>query len=158
LTYVVDQVDDSACGNVRKPGIGAVSEFVLEMFHTAVYKRSQGRIARQLTFAAFAVLVALGAWRMSEMAPLGLMAYRVAIPGFFLMLGLWVSYRVVNVPSFADFLISVEAEMNKVSWPSRSELIRSSLVVMFTIFFLAAILFCYDLFWKWILRVLRVLS
>ena len=32
----------------------------------------------------------------------------------------------MNMPRFADFLIAVEAEMNKVSWPSKAELIRSS--------------------------------
>jgi preprotein translocase subunit SecE len=48
------------------------------------------------------------------------------------------------MPTFADFLISVEGEMNKVSWPSRSELFRASLVVILVIFFLAALLFGYD--------------
>ena len=33
---------------------------------------------------------------------------------------------VVNLPVFADFLIAVEAEMNKVSWPTRGELFRGS--------------------------------
>ena len=46
----------------------------------------------------------------------------------------WVSYRLVNVPGFADFLIAVEAEMNKVSWPTRTELFRSSIVVLIMIF------------------------
>jgi preprotein translocase subunit SecE len=49
------------------------------------------------------------------------------------------------MPAFADFLISVEGEMNKVSWPSRGELFRASIVVMLVIFFLAALLFFYDL-------------
>jgi preprotein translocase subunit SecE len=35
--------------------------------------------------------------------------------------------------------------MNKVSWPSRVELFRASMVVMVVIFFLAALLFMYDL-------------
>ena len=48
------------------------------------------------------------------------------------------------MPRFADFLISVEAEMNKVSWPSRGELYRASLVVIVVIFLLVAILFGYD--------------
>jgi preprotein translocase subunit SecE len=51
---------------------------------------------------------------------------------------------VVNIPSFADFLISVEGEMNKVSWPSRGELFRASVVVILVIFFLAFLLFAYD--------------
>jgi preprotein translocase subunit SecE len=58
---------------------------------------------------------------------------------------LWASFRIVQMPSFADFLISVEGEMNKVSWPSRGELFRASMVVMVVIFFLAALLFFYDL-------------
>jgi preprotein translocase subunit SecE len=35
--------------------------------------------------------------------------------------------------------------MNKVSWPSRGELFRASIVVMLVIFFLAGLLFFYDL-------------
>ena len=62
-----------------------------------------------------------------------------------LAVGLWASFRIVQMPTFADFLISVEGEMNKVSWPSRGELFRASLVVILVIFFLAALLFAYDL-------------
>jgi len=134
-----------------------VSAFVQELFHVGVYKRNQGRVARQVTFAAMALLVVLGTWKMGQMSESD-MAYRFLLPGVVLVMGLWVAYRLVNWPAFADFLISVEAEMNKVSWPGRPELIRSSLVVMFTIFFLAAVLFAYDLFWKKILELLGVLN
>jgi preprotein translocase subunit SecE len=41
--------------------------------------------------------------------------------------------------------------MNKVTWPSRKELVRSAIVVLVTIFLLAMILFLYDLFWRWFL-------
>jgi len=64
-----------------------------------------------------------------------------AIGGFF-------AYRAVQVPRFADFLIAVEAEMNKVSWPGQAELIKASIVVIFVIFFLAGILFAFDLIWN----------
>ena len=60
----------------------------------------------------------------------------------------WASYRVVNVPAFADFLIAVEAEMNKVSWPTRGELFRASMVVLILIFALAFVLAGFDMFWK----------
>ncbi len=46
---------------------------------------------------------------------------------------------------------SVEAAMNKVSWPSRGELLRAVLVVIFTILFLATALFGFDLVWHWLL-------
>jgi preprotein translocase subunit SecE len=59
----------------------------------------------------------------------------------------WFSYRVVNYSVFADFLIAVEAEMNKVSWPTRRELWNASLVVMFVIFSMALFLFLFDAFW-----------
>ena len=61
-----------------------------------------------------------------------------------LALGAWISFRIVNLPKFADFLISVEAEMNKVSWPTSGELWRASMVVIAVIFFLAGLLFFYD--------------
>jgi len=70
---------------------------------------------------------------------------------------LWLGFRIVNWPSFADFLIAVEAEMNKVSWPSRTELIRASMVVIVLMFGLTAVLYTYDLVLNWILvHVLRV--
>ena len=48
-----------------------------------------------------------------------------------------------------DFLNQVYLEMNKVSWPGRSELWRASIVVIVVIFFLAGLLFVYDLILKW---------
>ena len=83
---------------------------------------------------------------------------RFLIPGLLLFGGLWVSYRVVNVPAFADFLIAVEAEMNKVSWPTRSELFRASMVVLIVIFSLAIILALFDFSWGLLFRkVLHIL-
>jgi preprotein translocase subunit SecE len=82
---------------------------------------------------------------------------RYGVPLAVLAGGLWASFRVVQLPSFADFLISVEAEMNKVSWPTWTELIRSSIVVILMIFLLAAILFFYDFAWKLLIeRVLHL--
>jgi len=140
-----------------------VGEFFQELFHVGLYKRSQGRIARQVTAVALAVLVGLGSWRLhGELVGLtedvaldyGLRVALLLVYGLpivLLLAGWWISYRLVNLPVFADFLISVEAEMNKVSWPSRSELIRSVLVVIFVIFFLATVLLSFDVVWRWIL-------
>jgi len=72
------------------------------------------------------------------------------IPGILFLLGGWVAFRVVNVPAFTDFLIAVEAEMNKVTWPTRAELFRGSGVVLITIVCLSGILFFFDFFWKFI--------
>ena len=126
--------------------------FFRELVHVGVYKRSQGRITRQISFAALALVIALGLLRLSSiMAGKGL-EYQFALPGVLLLAGLWTSYRLVNVPGVADFLIAVEAEMNKVSWPTRSELIRSSMVVLILIFALGAILAGYDVVWSVLLK------
>jgi len=127
-----------------------VAEIIAGIFTSSRYKRTQGKIARQATFVALAVAVGIGAWRLSEYSTSDLMGSYIT-PLIVFLAGLWTSFRVVNFPRFADFLISVEAEMNKVSWPSRSELYRASIVVIVVIFFLAATLFMYDVVLKWLL-------
>jgi preprotein translocase subunit SecE len=133
-----------------------VGALVQELFRVAVYKRNQGRVARQATFAALAVIIALGAWALSdylggyvsqhtEWSAARRNVVHYVIPLLVLGAGVWASFRIVQMPNFADFLISVEGEMNKVSWPSRGELFRASLVVILVIFFLAGLLFFYDL-------------
>ena len=133
-----------------------------ELFSFGLYKRNQGRIARQATFGAFAVIVALGAWTLSkylggvvsdhpDWAESTQRLLKYLVPLVVLVLGLWASFRTVQMPSCADFLISVEGEMNKVSWPSRGELFRASLVVILVIFFLAFLLYAYDFVLRWVL-------
>jgi preprotein translocase subunit SecE len=119
------------------------------LLQTWLYKRNQGRVIRQATFAVLLATIAIGCWRLSEIADRA--SFKYGLPLVMLAAGFWVSYRVVNFPQFADFLIAVEAEMAKVSWPSRSQLIKSSLVVIFTIIGLAAILWMYDTFWRFLL-------
>jgi len=125
------------------------------LFNGGLYKKTQGRIARQLTFAAILLAVAIGCWRLSvllmDSTNSGL---RYGLPLVLLAVGCWVAFRLVNLPKFADFLIGVEAEMAKVSWPTRAELVRSSAVVMVVIFGLAFVLAVYDLFWNWFLHLL----
>jgi preprotein translocase subunit SecE len=143
----------------------AASPFFRELFQWGVYKKSQGRITRQVTFAALAIVIALGGWRLSQQM-LGFVSQsnavqeflRVGVPLILVLFGWWASFRLVNTPSFADFLIAVEAEMNKVTWPSRTELVRSSMVVILTILIMAAILYGYDLFWNAVLMAIGVLQ
>jgi preprotein translocase SecE subunit len=60
---------------------------------------------------------------------------------------LWVAYRVVNIPVFADFLIATEAEMNKVSWTTRKRLVQDTIVVLTTVFLFTMFLFVVDIVW-----------
>jgi preprotein translocase subunit SecE len=136
----------------------AVSIF-RELFQVGVYKRAQGRVARQVTFAALAVSILFGTYQLFHYMVIWPDLYRFGVTGLVLFLSLWLSFRLVNYPRFADFLVAVEAEMNKVSWPTRAELWRSSLVVIVVIFVLAAVLFLYDVIWVQVFkRLLGILA
>ncbi len=71
------------------------------------------------------------------------------------VLGIWVSYRIVNVPSFADFLVSVEAEMTKVSWPAKAELFSTTKVVLIFMFLFIAVIYFYDIIFDMVLSVVK---
>ncbi len=128
-----------------------MNTFFQELFQVGIYKRSQGRIARQVTFASSVLVIGLGLVRLSQQLSGKGLAYQFALPGALLLASVWVVYRLMNVPAVADFLIAVEAEMNKVSWPTRTELFRASTVVLILIFFLGALLACYDMVWRLLL-------
>ena len=132
-----------------------------ELFASGLYKRNQGRMVRQITCLTVWIVVAVAAWRFHALflAPaMGeanrALSYLVAVA--IGAVGIWFGYRLVNWPKFADFLISVEAELNKVSWPTQKELVRASLVVIFTILFMSAILFAYDALWKFVFGFLGI--
>ena len=126
------------------------SSFWAELLRFGLYKPNQGRVVRQLTFLAIAIVALLAGYEM----------YRTGwFTGFFQgskyfsliafsAIGIWVAFRTVNFPGFADFLIAVEAEMNKVSWPTKTELWNASVVVMFVIFAMAGLLYAFDIIWS----------
>lgn len=130
-----------------------------ELFASGLYKRNQGKMVRQVTCLAIWIVVAAAVWRFHSLvlAPrMGLTwgSYLVAIAVG--AVGFWFAFRLVNWPKFADFLISVEAELNKVSWPTQKELIRASIVVIFTILFMSAVLFGYDALWRFLFGLLGI--
>lgn len=143
---------------MSKDGDVAATPARHSMLSTDLYKRSQGRITRQATFGAMALIIAMGVWSFHRYFAEIELNTRYVIDAALLLGGWWLSFRLVNMPRFADFLISVEAEMTKVSWPTRTDLIHTSSVVMFVIFGLAIILYAYDLVWQVLLQFLGVLG
>jgi preprotein translocase SecE subunit len=73
------------------------------------------------------------------------------IPLVLIAATLWFAWRAVNYPTFADFLIATEAEINKVSWSSRKALIRDTIVVLSSLILMTVFLFIVDMFWGWVL-------
>lgn len=168
-----------------------MTAYLQQLFSFEFYKRTQGKIARQGTFFALALAVAVGAYQLKNLmegyeaslpiAPVqeagqtqeqydaAVQTYETeldaarrwtegvhtaAAPTMFavFLLGCWAAFRLIQLPVFADFLISVEAEMNKVTWPKRGELWRASMVVILTIFVLAGLLYAYDFIWSTLLN------
>jgi preprotein translocase subunit SecE len=133
----------------------ALNGFWREMFQFGLYKRNQGRITRQVTFAALALAILLASWRISE--SFGATSFtRYMLPSIIVVVGLWLCFRLVNMPKFADFLIGVEGEMSKVTWPTRMELFRGSVVVIVTLVALAFMLMVFDLVWSFLLKGLGI--
>jgi|TARA_B110000495_G_scaffold198873_1_gene211368 preprotein translocase subunit SecE len=133
------------------------ASFVSELFRFGLYKPNQGRIVRQVTFLTTAFLGCLIAWEIKR-SPL---MSGMGAEGYLAMLGIaavmvWLTFRLVNYSVFADFLIAVEAEMNKVSWPTRRELWNASVVVIFVIFSMAAFLFLFDALWTKVFELIGI--
>ena len=63
----------------------------------------------------------------------------------------WLAWRIVNYPTFADFLIATEAELNKVSWTTRKKLVQDTIVVLITVLLLSIYLFAMDQAWHQLL-------
>jgi preprotein translocase subunit SecE len=126
----------------------ALSSLWVSLLSPTIYKRTQGKRVRQTTAGLAIVWVVYGCYTLAN-GPL--MDYdrsvRLAIPAAIGVILSWMAYRVVNIPQFADFLIAVEVEMKKISWPSLQRCFRAGAVVIVTMFFMAAMLFLYDQFW-----------
>jgi preprotein translocase subunit SecE len=137
-----------------------------ELFSGHIPKARQGRIVRQLTCLSVWLATWLGAWQLYETLRSGVIAdfqssssggyFLYGLPILAVAAGMWFGFRLVCWPRFASFLIDVESEMSKVSWPTKNELYKAAGVVIFTMAFMAAILFCFDLIWQFIFDWLRV--
>ena len=138
-----------------------MSGLIKELFRCRLYKKSQGRLVRLLTMLAVAALFTSGAYKFTVIGftrwPLSDMGVRWGIAGVITLVGFWFAFRLVHFPSFADFLISVEAEMFKVSWPSDTEVHSSTLVVLAMFVILSALIYSFDLVWILFFRLIGVI-
>jgi preprotein translocase SecE subunit len=137
-------------------------------FDAKSYKRNQGVRVRRLTILGLLLLLGSGVYTMMHNHVIGEHDGHVAIPFTNVViqilpnpqfmipvllcgLALWFSWRVVNYPTFADFLVATEAEINKVSWTPRARLIQDTIVVLITVFIITLFLFVVDVFWGYFL-------
>lgn len=134
--------------------------FLKELLKTKMYKPSQGKVARRLTFLGLVLIFAAGAYAtyvQKLYLSFGGTTVSAMIAMVTLLAGAWFAYRIINFPSFADFLISVEAEMTKVSWPTQVELISTSKVVLLFMFMFIALVFFFDVTFNSILSLVNMM-
>jgi preprotein translocase subunit SecE len=147
-------------GSAAKKAAGRVAPFFTNLVKADTFKPTQGKNARMLTAVGLGALVAAGLYQLYELHLRDQFARvpSIAIPAALAAAFAWVIWRIVQYPPFADFLIATEAEMNKVSWTSREDLYRATIVVLATVFFMALYLFGVDYIWSWLLQIIGVLK
>jgi preprotein translocase SecE subunit len=135
-------------------------------FSSMRYKPMQGQRVRRATMLGLLVLLGCGVWVLVQHGTLvtGAVDWALRIPFTTRAIPLlpdvaitaplllaaaafWFSFRVVNWPTFADFLIATEAEVNKVSWPTRRSVIQDTIVVLSTVVLMTLFLFVVDMGW-----------
>ena len=79
------------------------------------------------------------------------------VAGIIALLGIWFAFRIVNMPKVAEFLIAVEAEMVKVSWPNNKEVYVTTIVVIVVMMIFCVLLAVYDLIWHYLFHFLGVI-
>lgn len=69
-----------------------------------------------------------------------------------------ISWWLINRPKHAEFLIATDGEMKKVNWTTWQELIGSTKVVVGFMFFVAFMLFTYDIIFGYLFYMMDVLK
>jgi preprotein translocase subunit SecE len=150
--------------SIAKQDKNTQGSFWKGLFQAGLYKPTQGRIVRQVTWAAAALLLVMVAYDVSNAGWIVSLFRQGMTGGHYVLfvvlgaIGVWFAYRLVNYPRFADFLISVEAEMNKVSWPVRPQILRASVVVILVIVAMTLVLWVFDLVWAGVFQFMGIRS
>ena len=145
----------------------ATRSMTAALLRAETYKPTQGLKVRKTTGAVIFLTALVAAWQLYHfldqlewwtwLQGITVIRPQYVFPVILVAVGLWLAWRIVNIPSFADFLIKVEGELAKVTWPSRQQLIRASLVVIVLMFLFAIMLFTFDLFWNSLFHMLGIL-
>ena len=122
-----------------------------------IYKRGQGKYTRLCTAFGIALLAGLGClalYRTLQATDLNMWIQTMVPAGVFVLFGLLIFWT-INKSAVADFMISAEGEVKKVSWSSRKEIAVSTFIVICMVVLLAAVLGVTDLvfrmFFTWLL-------
>lgn len=124
-----------------------------------IYKSGQGYWTRVLSAVGAGTLVLAGAAWLYKISPQFLpktnqLYFQAGIATATIILFGLLIYFLLNKPRIVDFMIAVEAEMKKVNWPSKKEIIGSTWVVICGTLLFAGLLFIINIvfgkFFIWI--------
>lgn len=129
----------------------------------SIYKPGQGYWTRVLSAVGAGTLVLAGvAWLVAQLeawiASENTLYYQAGVATSLIVgFGLAI-YFVLNKPRIVDFMIATEAEMKKVNWPSRKEIIGSTIVVIGGTVLIALLLFVINLAFGALFRAIGILE
>ena len=110
-----------------------------------IYKRGQGYYIRLYTALALFFIVATGSYVLNrKLLNTGIWIEALVPAAVCIGFGLLI-YWLVNTPKIADFLISSEGEVKKVSWSSRKEITASTIIVISVVLTMAVMLWAADM-------------
>jgi len=121
-----------------------------------IYKVTQGRHTRSLTFAGVMLVAVSGAYVLSKQLYAVGPYMRYGIPSLVVVLIGLLAFWMVNRPRSADFLIATEGEMKKVAWSGKKEVIGSTKVVIVTTVMIALLLFGVDILFGALFKIMGV--
>ncbi len=117
-----------------------------------VYKSGQGYNTRLFTALTLFLITASGCFVLyNKLAVYNIWVQTLVPAGLCAVLG-FVIFWLVNKPNLADFMISAEGEIKKVSWSSKKEIITSTCVVIVVVFSMALMLWLVDMGFQLLFR------
>lgn len=130
------------------------SSWIVTTMISSGYKKKQGKPSRQIAVCALAGCLA---WLLIQVCSVfvsrqtGVLWLLTCVT--MIVVSLVAAFAFISRAKVADFLISVQSEIDKVTWPSLSEVKRATVVVLVLIVAMAVVMFTFDLVWQWFFQV-----
>ena len=119
-----------------------------------IYKRGQGYYTRLYSALVAFTILATGCYALYRQLSTGNVWVKAFVPTGVCVGFSWLIFWIVNKPGIADFMISAEGEIKKVSWSSRKEIIASTMVVICVVGLMTGLLFAADNFFIYVFKIL----
>jgi preprotein translocase subunit SecE len=127
----------------------------------SIYKSGQGYWTRTLTAVGAGTIILSGVmylWGQLSVIKEHTQYYQGGMAIGVILFFAIILYWVLNKPRIADFMIATEAEMKKVNWPARREIVGSTWIVIAGTFMFAVLLFLTNIFFGWLFQYIGVLE